>query len=1055
MPVPANNFIVYKSSAGSGKTFTLVKEYLKLALKDKQHLAQGYTSILAVTFTNKAAAEMKWRIIKALKELSEESNDMLTELLCDELSINRVDLKYRSEVVLTAILHNYSDFSVSTIDSFTHRIIRTFALDLKLPINFQIETDVHTVFKKVIALLMNDLGKNSLITDYLVRFSLAQVEDNKHWDPEVLLLDFIKEIHKEGNEDIVQQLARYDISDFEHIRKKLADLIKQYEQELKFHGAKALSIINDRQLQAEAFSGGHHGIHQLFVKLAKLKETTEEGLFKATVYKTLHENKWYSAKATPSDQQAIDSIKGSLQQIALQVLNYLKQHQAQYTVFTLIHKNIYAMGLINELVKLTSAYKATENMLFISEFNQRISTLVTKEPTPFIFERLGNKYKHFLLDEFQDTSVMQWQNMLPLVDNSLASGHLNLVVGDGKQSIYRWRNANVEQFVDLPAIHSEAKGELLMEREDTLMRNFNEQVLIKNYRSQPVIVAFNNALFKHLPNQVLSEHLKKIYHRQEQEMKLTGYGLVSLDFPELMDDNTKLTNEHYVLHYIQQAIEDGYHYSDICVIVRQNKHGNAIANCLIDQDIPVVSAESLLLNHAEEITVILSFLKYCINQKDTISGSVVLNHLYLKGICTEEQYIYFLRELNHSKEQSLFSILAHVGSHIDTIKLTAANLFDSCTEIITVLRLNETNPQYIRFFLDEVLTFLQSNTSNVSLFIDWWHKRIEKASVIIPEGINAVNIMTIHASKGLEFPVVISPYVAWNIEKTQPMWVPVSEDVIGLPVALMNSSKSLNGTAYAPLAEKERDQQALDSLNMLYVNFTRAVERLHIISPQLKKASQKNCHTWLYEFALSQKEFNSQKQSLVFGERHQRARSHHPSFGLPSLSANELVFNDNTKRVQIKGSSLLGSNEEVAKARHDGILVHYILSQIKSKEDLDVVIERAHSAGIISDEEAANIKIDVKEILDLKSISSYFETGVNVKNELEILTSTGAILRPDRVVIQGQEAVVIDYKTGKKSSSKYHAQMKDYENALLGLGYASVKKILVYIHEREVEQVIP
>jgi ATP-dependent exoDNAse (exonuclease V) beta subunit len=221
LPMAQNNFIVYKSSAGSGKTFTLVKEYLKIALVDKHNLAKAYKGILAITFTNKAASEMKWRIIKALKEISLETNDMLSSLIAKELAISKEDLKARAEVLLTDILHNYSDFSIGTIDSFTHRIIRTFALDLKLPINFQIETDSDAVFKKVISTLINNLGKDKLITDYLVQFSMAQIEDNKNWDPEQTLIDFIKEINKEGVGDLINQLNQFHIADFDRIKKQL------------------------------------------------------------------------------------------------------------------------------------------------------------------------------------------------------------------------------------------------------------------------------------------------------------------------------------------------------------------------------------------------------------------------------------------------------------------------------------------------------------------------------------------------------------------------------------------------------------------------------------------------------------------------------------------------------------------------------------------------------------------------------------------------------------------------------------------------------------------
>jgi len=231
-----SNFLVYKSSAGSGKTFTLVKEYLKLALKDKLNLTNSFKGILAITFTNKAAAEMKWRIIKALREISTDKNDFLSNLIATELQISKDDLKDRTTVLLTAILHHYSDFSIGTIDSFTHRIIRTFALDLQLPFNFQIETDTDTVFNKVINTLISNLGKDETITNYLVQFSLAQVEENKSWDPEKLLFDFLKEINKEGDVDVTEQLSGFNISDFETIKLKLNTYIKNYQKFLKEQG---------------------------------------------------------------------------------------------------------------------------------------------------------------------------------------------------------------------------------------------------------------------------------------------------------------------------------------------------------------------------------------------------------------------------------------------------------------------------------------------------------------------------------------------------------------------------------------------------------------------------------------------------------------------------------------------------------------------------------------------------------------------------------------------------------------------------------------------------
>lgn len=1051
------NFIVYKSSAGSGKTFTLVKEYLKLALAGKSGLFQdqikAYRGILAITFTNKAASEMKWRIIKALKDISSKQNDFLANLIAKEIGISVEELESRADAVLTDILHNYSDFSIGTIDSFTHRIIRTFALDLKLPINFQIETDADAVFERVISLLINNLGKDESITNYLLEYSKRQVEDNKHWDPEQSLIEFIREINKEGVNHLVEQLAKFNISDFDTIKNQVSTHIKSYEQFLKQAGQKGLDLIKSKQLSSAAFYYADKGIYNFYKKMADLSATTQTDLFKTYVNDTLSNDKWFAGKTSANDKLAIEAIKDELIAIAESVRSYLIENEERYNVFKLIYKNIYAMGLVNELAKLTQEYKNEENILFISEFNERISSVVNNEPTPFIFERLGDRYKHFLLDEFQDTSGMQWQNMLPLIDNSLGNGNLNLIVGDGKQSIYRWRNADVEQFVNLPYVNAFRKSELVEEREASLVRNFKQEVLKKNFRSESTVVKFNNQLFEHLSQTVLHDELKKIYDNQEQEYKNEDGGYVSIDFPDTTDTDNDEVNTRYVLDYVKKAIEDGYEYSDICIIIRKNSHGNTVANFLIEKGIPVVSADSLLLGNSEEVNVVLAFLKYLSNQKDLVSASVIINHLFLNRICNEQAYVNALRTINVSKNKSLFQILNELGLSINEAKVTSANLFDVCVEVSNALVLNERNPQYIRFFLDEILTFLQGHTSNVAVFLDWWERRETKASVVIPEGINAVNIMTIHASKGLEFPIVITPYLAWKTEKAQAVWVDIDEKDIELPVALVDTSKTLDETKYKHISDKEKQQQVLDALNLLYVDFTRAVERLHIISPKLKKEDKSNCHNWLRSFVENKPEYDVNTQQYAIGSLNNKQLSQHQKSSLSQLPIATLNLSGNQDVVKIKGASQYNFNEELVKAREYGILVHYVLSQIKTLADVSGIIQKTVQSGDITSEEALKIERDINQLLQLPIIKSYFEDGVIVKNEVEILTAEGEILRPDRVVIANEQAIVIDYKTGKKNSSKYHLQMKAYEQALLSLGYQSVKKILLYINEQDVELV--
>ncbi len=1043
------NFIVYKSSAGSGKTFTLVKEYLKLALVDKNNLKKAYKYILAITFTNKAASEMKARIIKALKEISNSQNDFLTNLVADELLISSDDLKERAELVLTEVLHNYSDFSIGTIDSFTHRIIRTFALDLKLPLNFQIETDVYTVFNKVISLLINNIGKDKLLTEYLLQYSLSNIDDNKDWNPEKSLLDFITEINKEGANEMVAQLGSYSISDFEKIKEELLSNIKNYKQFLKTHGEIATQLFVKENLNETCFYQGNKGIYNFFNKLVKGETISKTELFNSYVNATLEEDKWFSAKVSESEKAQIETIKPQLLTVVDAVIQKLNDEETQYNLYLLIRKNIYAIGLVNELAKLTAEYKTEENILFISEFNQRISNVVSNEPTPFIFERLGDRYKHFLLDEFQDTSSMQWQNMLPLIDNSLGNGNLNLIVGDGKQSIYRWRNADVEQFVNLPNIHIANKSDVLQEREESLIRNYDDRILNTNFRSDSVIVKFNNLLFDYLPAKYLGEELKSIYKNQEQQDNKKDTGYVSIDFAEVVANDKDECNLRLTLQYIQQALQDGYTYQDICVIVRANTNGSTVANFLISQNIPVVSAESLLLANANEITILLAFLKYLANHNDLVSASVVINYLYQLNYCTEEKHIEYYRDLNQKKSKNIFSILQKCGIICDEVKVTSSNIFETCVLISDSLHLNKLNPQYIRFFLDEVLTFLQNNTSNINLFLDWWEKKNAKASVIIPEGINAVNIMTIHASKGLEFPIVITPYIGGKIERQQSLWVNVTEPSIDLPVALIAATKAAEETEYKPLIEKEKQQQALDNINVLYVDFTRAVNRLHIISPKPKIVSEKDIHTWLVEFAKTQGHYIEADNKLTFGKFTSKELITHQKTSLQQISSPDLKFNLTQSAVKIKGASQYNYNEDVELAREYGILMHYILSQVHSKKNIPEVIHTTYLKGDITEIEAAKMTVDITELLNLPTISPYFSEDVIVKNELEILTQEGEILRPDRVVIINNTATVIDYKTGKKQIEKHYNQMQAYQQALLDLGYSSVNKVLLYIHEKE------
>lgn len=441
------SFSVYKSSAGSGKTYTLVREYLKIILLSPK----DFRRVLAITFTNKAANEMKHRILSSLTDIADFENKpervavkfMLPELI-KETNLNKNDIALNAKKCLQLILHNYSDFGVSTIDSFVHKIIKTFAHDMHLPLNFEVEMDTDEMITKVVDILISNVGTDKALTDVLVNFTRLKTEGDKSWHIERDLAGISKELLTDEGQVHIDRLKELSLSDFAEIRKKLESSVHVFESKISDLGKKAFDLILGKSLDATAFYQGTRGIFNYFKNLAIRKfDKLEPNNY---VKKTMEEDKWTSGKASASDFAAIDSIKAELIAKFREIEVLLEKEYPDYLVRNEVLKNLYPLALLNEIEKVLEEYKEDNEIVHISEFNKRIAEIVLKEPVPFIYERMGERYKHFMLDEFQDTSVLQWLNILPLLENSLAEDNFNMLVGDGKQAIYRWRGGEVEQF---------------------------------------------------------------------------------------------------------------------------------------------------------------------------------------------------------------------------------------------------------------------------------------------------------------------------------------------------------------------------------------------------------------------------------------------------------------------------------------------------------------------------------------------------------------------------------------------------------------------------------
>ena len=505
------SFTVYKSSAGSGKTFALVKEYLTIVLPSPEK----FRHILAITFTNKAANEMKERIILSLKEIAgmnDNPNAKAVKYIVPALSelsgLSPQTLAVNAEKVLNSILHDYSDFAICTIDSFVHRVIRSFAFDLHLPLNFDVEMDTDELISKVVDILISRVGTDDDLTRTLVNFTQSKTDDEKSWNIEYDLMEIAGYLIKENGQEYIEKLKSLNLVDFYEINKQILEVVRGFEEKIVDYAIHADEIIKSKGIPHDAFYHGKQGISVYFENLKN--ERFDKLNPNSYVKDTIEKEKWYSGNSSPQDKSEIDEIKPDLVEIYNKIAAFIEEHYPRYVLLQEVRNNIYPLAVLNEIAKVLEEFKTENEIVLISEFNKRISKVVLNEPVPFIYERMGEKYQHFLIDEFQDTSVMQWQNLLPLIENSLAMDQFNMVVGDGKQAIYRWRGGEVEQFAGLPKIFKNPGDNFMVQRQQALERNYSPKVLQHNFRSKKEIVEFNNDFFSCIAER-LPEQYRSIY----------------------------------------------------------------------------------------------------------------------------------------------------------------------------------------------------------------------------------------------------------------------------------------------------------------------------------------------------------------------------------------------------------------------------------------------------------------------------------------------------------------------------------------------------------------
>lgn len=1051
------NFLVYKSSAGSGKTYTLMLVYLGIVLRDPSR----FRNILAITFTNKAANEIKQRIVSSLKVLAfmtEESLNVKDQRLVDTL-ISRTNLtfealKANAARVLSLILHNYGDFSVSTIDSFMHRVIRAFSFDLKLSMNFEVEMNTDLLLASAVDALLADVGRNEQVTGVLVKFVRERAEEDENWQIDRDLQNFARNLFSEDAIDFIKPAGEFSSENLETLRSKLNQFTSLYETEIiKIAGA-AMKLIESHGIASEYFSRGSQGIYSYFKKLSEGKLDTGVNSY---VIKTVTEGAWLSAKAEKKPEgTAIQSIQDDLLNFYRNIETAIEQGSGRYELYRNLRRNLYPMAVLGELSIRLQAVKKELNVVSIAEFNRIISSIVMNEPVPFIYERTGEKYRHYLIDEFQDTSVLQWNNLLPLLDNALSQGAVNMIVGDGKQAIYRFRNGEVEQFVRLPEVDNPTGNEVVTQRTLSLKREYAPNLLDSNYRSRCEVVDFNNSFFSFAGQHFLTGLADVYLDAAQQSSPSNNGGMVQIEFYNGAKTDFPDYNCKRVLQLIGELQEAGFSPGDITVLCRSNKDSSQVASYLNANDVKVVSSDSLLLQKSPEVNFLINWIGLMADPENSICRTGIAAFLFTGTSATSAESNAMLKKSGESA--GFYTLLNESGFEVSEFAFRGLSLYDTIEELIRIFDLHHKSPVYMQFFLDEVLAFSSGKASGAIDFLEYWEQKKDKVSVVLPLSDDAVQVMTIHKSKGLEFPVVIYAFADDSYKLTKKSaWVYLDEtDLPGMPVAMLRMEKSLEKTRFAEIYVNEDNKSKLDLLNMVYVAFTRPAERLYVLTgkpPEKEKSEEnKSVTVLLTDFIKTSGLYDQSKSVYTFGDGsivQKHAESISPVIGLTSdfLTSNwqkRLVFAGKAPRVW--------QAQQPGGTQATGNLLHLALSRISVPGDLQRSVKSMLSEGLIVPADVDPLINRLNLILNHPEVVCFFDSSGQVAAESEILAPGGKSYRPDRVVFYPSHTDVVDYKSGRPDGMHQHQVLK-YASLLKAMDYPDVKAWLIYL-EQPVEVVM-
>ena len=1051
------NVKIVSASAGSGKTYNLAYEYVRNVVAEPPL----YRHILAVTFTNKATEEMKRRILSKINDLACGNEEEYMPMLQRELGLPAADIRARAATVRSLILHDYGHFAVLTIDKFFQRIIRSFIRELGIDLNFNLELPVETLLGSAADRMIEEITSDDTLREWITAFVNDRIEDGRKWDIRGELLNLGGELFKE---EYKRGRNGWDKGK-EALGKIVAEATAQAaraKHAIMAPARRILDLAAENGLDISDFSNGRMGPAGYAAKIAS-GEITPYG---KRVTDTIANGRWCTAKSPKKTQ--IEAIAPQLTELLAELAEAYDTNIRLINSASLLKENYRNFALLGDLQAKVAEVSKEENIVHISEINDMLARLISGNDTPFVFEKAGTYYSHFMIDEFQDTSAMQWENFLPLLRNATAQSETTpvMLVGDVKQSIYRWRGGD---------------WSILARRAEEAFDHVVKTSLREHHRSRSEVVRFINAAVSacaRSENDRIDALLDDAHAagRIGTELRDELRGTVAeayadaVQVPDERNTGGYVTVTYYgteretatppVVETVERLQERGYAAGDIAILVRRNSEATRIASMLLEHKrthpespyrYDVITQDALVIGRSPVVNFVISCLRLAGNPEDSIHRAIY-NRFLGRGFgerLTRDDTEFLLRLRLMPPEEAFENTVMRYG-----------------------LGCSDEDISYLQALHEQIIVFTKSNVADIPLFLSWWTEKGSTKSIPMPSGGNAITIDTIHRSKGLGYKAVIIPYCNWSLTtKTGTVvWSGAEED--SPPAAVgqfpVHYKKAMENSHFAADYYREYVMSHVDNLNLFYVALTRAREELHIMLPVPGRTESERIGTLLDSVisrsggearigdACGKVVEGEEGFSILFGAPSGPSETKPvqppvlPAYGTTDISGRLAVRFDSQRYAEE------GVADDRLSPRNYGVLLHRLFEQADNTDDIRRGIEALENNGSVSAKEAATLRSSLDKALENDTVKAWFSGDwETVRNENDLLVPGGGGYRPDRVMIKEGRAVVVDYKFGLKRQSRYGRQVARYMELLLQMGYADVSGYIWYVGIGDIEPVQP